>query len=319
MRGGGRKAPAHHYAVGMRSPTRTRRRTRTGRRRAAAALAGAVACVLVLAAAVTAGAGTRAAAGAGAAARASAGDCTSPRTYDVVAVDPRHHISRATFVALLVRSERLWEAPFGRDLLRYQAGGTIRVKLIYDERQVKSDEVAAAKAAVERGKAANVVEKAALKPASAEIARRRAGYDQRVAYWNKRGGAPKDVFAELQLQRDELNELVRVFNERTAAFNRDVAESNRQVVAYNVLIRLRTGTDKELGKAELGGTAVEIAVLGGTPKDNVLIAHEFGHILGIGHIAGAGNIMNPTLVRELTVASGADLAGLRRVCGAAGG
>ena len=127
------------------------------------------------------------------------------------------------------------------------------------------------------------------------------------------------MFAELQQERDALNELVRVFNERTAAYNRDVAEFNRQVVAYNALVRSRTGTDKELGKAELGGKAVELAVLEGTPKDNILIAHEFGHILGIGHIAGAGNIMNPTLARLLTRASGADLAGLRRVCAAAGG
>ena len=111
---------------------------------------------------------------------------------------------------------------------------------------------------------------------------------------------------------------VRVFNERTAAYNRSVAAFNRQVVAYNALVRSRTGTDKELGKAELGGTAVEIAVLSGSAKDDVLIAHEFGHILGIGHIAGTGNIMNPTLVRVLTGASRADLAGLRAACAARG-
>ena len=307
--GGGREALAHHYAVGM--------RTRTSRLVAGAGPV-AAAIAIALAAAASAGAGAREGAAARAAERASAGDCTRPRTYDVVTVDPRHHVSRQTFIALLVRSERLWEAPFGRDLLRYQPGGTIRVRLIYDERQLKFDEVVAAKAAVERGKAANAAEKAALKPASAEIARRRASYDKRIAYWNERGGAPKDVFAELQQQRDELNELVRVFNERTATYNRDVAEFNRQVVAYNALIRSRTGTDKELGKAELGGKAVEIAVLAGTAKDDVLIAHEFGHILGIGHIAGAGNIMNPLLARILTRASSADLAGLRRACAAAG-
>ena len=217
-----------------------------------------------------------------------------------------------------MRSERLWEAPSGLDLLRYRAGGTIRVKLIYDDRQVKYDEVAAAKAAVERLKSANAAEKAALRPAAAEIASHRARYGQRVAYWNDRGGAPKQVVAELQQARAALNELVRTFNERTAAYNRSIGQFNRQVVAYNELIRSRTTTDGELGKAELGGTAVEIAVLSGGASDEVLIAHEFGHILGIRHIVGAGNIMNPRLVRAVNGASQADLAALRSACAAGG-
>ena len=272
----------------------------------------------MLAASSWGGVGARAAVGAQAAERVTAGDCTRPRSYDVAAVDPRHHISRETFIALLVRSERLWEAPSGLDLLRYQAGGAIRVKLIYDDRQVKRDEVAAAKAAVERAKSANAAEKAARRPAAAEIARRRARYDQRVAYWNDRGGAPKQAVGELQQERDALNALVRTFNERTAAYNRSIAQLNRQVVAYNALVRSRTATDGELGKAEVGGTAVEIAVLSGGARDDVLIAHEFGHILGIGHIVGAGNIMNPTLARVLTGASPADLAALRSACAAGG-
>ena len=282
------------------------------------AIAAVAATSVVLAASSWGGVGARAAVGAQAVERVSAGDCTRPRSYDVVAVDPRHHISRETFIALLVRSERLWEVPSGLDLLRYRAGGAIRVKLIYDDRQVKYDEVAAAKAALERVKSANAAEKAARRPAAAEIARRRARYDQRVAYWNDRGGAPKQVVAELQQARAALNELVRTFNERTAAYNRSVGQFNRQVVGYNALVRSRTAIDGELGKAELGGTAVEIAVLSGGARDDVLIAHEFGHILGIRHIVGVGNIMNPTLARVLTGASPADLAALRSACAARG-
>ncbi len=51
-----------------------------------------------------------------------------------------------------------------------------------------------------------------------------------------------------------------------------------------------------------------------TPKDEVLVAHEFGHILGLEHIPGASNIMNPVLLRALTHASHADLTALQTAC-----
>lgn len=256
--------------------------------------------------------------GGGVAARAGASGCTTPRTYDVVQVDPRHHLSRQAFVALLGRSERLWEAPSGLDLLRYAPGGTVSVKLIYDSRQVNHDKVVAAAAAVDRARSALAAEKAALKKASIELARRKARFEQRVAYWNDRGGAPEQIRSELEQERAAINDLVRAFNARTAAYNRSIATFNRQVIAYNTLVRSRTATDEVLGKAEVGGRAIEIAVLKGTAKDAVLIAHEFGHILGIRHLPGAANIMNPKLVRVLTAASVADLAALRARCRAAG-
>lgn len=251
--------------------------------------------------------------------RTGADDCTTPHTYDVVQVDPRHHLSRQAFVALLRRSERLWEAPSGLDLLRYAPGGMVRFRLIYDSRQVNHDKVVAAAAAVDRARSALAAEKAALKKASTVLARRKARFEQRVAYWNGRGGAPEQIRSELEEERAAINALVRAFNARTTAYNRSIAKLNRQVIAYNALVRSRSATDEVLGKAEVGGRSVEIAVLNGTAKDDVLIAHEFGHILGIRHLAGAANIMNPKLVRVLTAASPADLAALRAVCRAAGG
>ena len=72
----------------------------------------------------------------------------TPLTYDVVSVDPRHHLTRAAFVALLQRSERIWEAPLGRDLLRYAPGGTTKVSLAFDRRQVQENRIEAADAAI---------------------------------------------------------------------------------------------------------------------------------------------------------------------------
>lgn len=98
----------------------------------------AVAALLVVAAAATP-------AGASGATLRRSNGCTTPLTYDVVRVDPGFRVTRAAFVALLQRSERIWETPFGGDLLRYEPGGAVEVSLVYDQRQVHETAVAAAR------------------------------------------------------------------------------------------------------------------------------------------------------------------------------
>ena len=279
----------------------------SGQRAATALLAG-----LAGSCAVAAGA----AGVAGAANQARLDRCATPLTYDVTAVDPRHHVTRAAFVALLQRSERIWEAPLGRDLLRYEPGGTTKVNLVFDWRQVQENRVEAADAAIERARAELASLKAELRRRSAPLDARKRRYAAKVAYWNGQGGAPAGVGDTLRAEQTAINALVEEFNTLTHDYNALVARFNRNVVARNALAQPRTTDDEVLGKAEVGGGAVWIYVLTGTVKDDALIAHEFGHILGIGHLPGPDDVMNAKRVKTLTRASAADLAALRAACAA---
>jgi hypothetical protein len=224
---------------------------------------------------------------------------------------------------LLERAETLWEAPTGLNLLEYKPGGEVKVSLVYDSRTIaflkrrKVDE----KIGAEDARVARL--RLSLRRTDRELDQRRIGLDsrqtalnKRIDYWNARGGAPRGIYAKLKADTRAVNELL-------ASFDRDLARARRAqssfddlVAAYNALVR-RAGTfEVELGEAQLGGTEMELFALPGSPaKDATLAAHEFGHILGLQHIRGAGNIMNPYLVEALTRASAADLAELRRVCG----
>ena len=95
--------------------------------------------------------------------------------------------------------------------------------------------------------------------------------------------------------------------------NASIAQFNTAVSTRNGLTRARN-SKRELGRAQLGGTKVTIAVLHGNAEDEVVIAHEFGHILGIDHIPGPDNIMNPIFVKPLRHASPADLHALSTAC-----
>ena len=242
--------------------------------------------------------------------------CLTPLTYDVVRVDPGFRVTRAAFVALLQRSERIWEAPVGSDLLRYEPGGAVKVSLVYDQRQVHEAELAAADAALARSRAALAREKADLARRHNLLDARRAKLTARIAYWDARGGATEAAYAALKTEQRAINALVDDFNARTSAYNGRVAAFNADVAARNTLAQPRTSDDEVLGTAEVGGRVLSIFVLSGTAKDESLVAHEFGHIFGIEHVAGASNVMNPVRVQTLLRASAADLAALRAACAA---
>jgi Matrixin len=237
--------------------------------------------------------------------------CDRPLTYDVVRIDPGHRISRAAFVALLERSERLWETPAGKDLFRYQRGGHVHVSLIYDNRQVDADKVAAEEALITRMRSSVEQQHSTIRAQEAQLNARRTRLNTRIDYWNAQGGAPPNMYVALKAEGAAIQSLTSGVNAQVGRENLAVAQLNRLLRARNLLANT---ADNEGGEAQLGGTEVSIFVLTRTAKDEVLIAHEFGHILGLEHVPGADNIMNPVLVKALTHASPADLQALTTSC-----
>ena len=140
----------------------------------------------------------------GVAARASG--CDQPLTYDVVRVDPGHHMSRSAFVALLERSGRLWETPAHKNLLRYQPGGRVQVSLIYDDLQRLYDKVTAVDAAIARMRPALERQQRTIVAEEAQYTTRRAQLPARIDYWNRRGGAPKALYTKLETKQTALHQ-----------------------------------------------------------------------------------------------------------------
>jgi hypothetical protein len=253
---------------------------------------------------------------------AHAAGCSAPRTYDVVQVDPRFHVSRAAVIALLVQAERLWEVPMKRNLLQYEPGGQVHVSLVYDSRTTAylahrraSTSIGGKDAVIARGRASLEQMQRDLDRKAHDLESRKAALNKRIQYWNGRGGAPKSMYQLLRSQQDSIVKATDAYNRELASERRAEASFNSLVAARNALV---AGADKgtlELGRAQRGGTEMELfALTGNRAKDTTLAAHEFGHILGLAHIPGVRNIMNPYLVGALKQASPADVAALETVC-----
>ena len=142
---------------------------------------------------------------------------------------------------------------------------------------------------------------------------RRAQLAARIDYWNRRGGAPKALYTKLETKQTALHQLAATLEAELRRANASIAQFNAAVSTRNRLVSARN-SKRELGSAQLGGTKVSIDVLHGKAEDEVVIAHEFGHIFGIDHIRGPENIMNPDFVKPLRHASPADLHALATAC-----
>jgi predicted Zn-dependent protease len=184
--------------------------------------------------------------------------CYIPVTYAVGTVDPRFGVSQEKFVSLMQEAEQKWETALGRDVFQMENDGRVKVNLVYDERQLTTENLKNIMLDVDNNK-----EKADQLVANYESLRAQLEeknkifetqtsrynqdikdytnalekyqsdlkeYEKEVAYWNSQGGAPKEVFIELTEQKKDLDAQVKDLKKQESALNalRTVLEKKQQ-------------------------------------------------------------------------------------------
>ena len=152
-------------------------------------------------------------------------------------------------------------------------------------------------------------------------------YNQRVTQYNDQGGAPREVFAELEEEREELNQISASLNRTTSEIN-TLAEQinqiggrgNRLVEAYNQEVSIYNeefGRSGEFTQGDFQGDRINIYKFSSDNEVVTVLAHEFGHALGMGHVEDESALMyylleDPNGEPEITEA---DLQSYYEVCG----
>jgi len=147
-----------------------------------------------------------------------------------------------------------------------------------------------------------------------------------VGVWNERGGAPESVLNELRDAEGELKEeqsslqlLAEKLNIIVTELNRIGARGNTLIKDYNTIVQdynKRFSEANEFTQGDYTGEAINIYQFDSEDELIIVLAHEFGHALALGHVENEESIMHRTMDgqnREVGVTA-EDIAELRRVC-----
>lgn len=269
--------------------------------------------------------------------------CTSALEYSIGTFDNHFGLSQEQLLLAAARAESIWESTIGRDLFSYAEDGDLKLDMVYDYRQEATNRLEELGDVIEGDKSSYEAQKAryqsyisqfnsekdSFERDLATYNSRKSAYESEVAYWNGRGGASNQQFNQLEAERQALNSLARklsstqnALNNLTDAINTTASSLNRIARELNLTVRTYNTVGRSAGEEfnageyirDSTGERISIYQFENTEKLVRLLAHEFGHALGLDHIEDSKAIMYRLNSGDNGIATEGDIIELKRVC-----
>lgn len=246
----------------------------------------------------------------------TSGICPVPIFYKVGEVDQRFPVTSDEVKLLLLEAEEVWEEAVGRDLFQYNENTEFSVNLIYDERQkdasteetwrieldAKEEEVSQAARVVEGMQSEYETIRRAYEDRRTRYESELASYNSEVDDINASGGANKEQYDTLEEKKTSLNkelkglvELETELNTLGLKVNEKGEYANLLVEAYNAEVTRYNSVYGERSEIFTQGDyereRINVYTFSTKRELTQVLAHEFGHALGIGHVDGGQSLM----------------------------
>jgi DNA repair exonuclease SbcCD ATPase subunit len=272
----------------------------------------------------------------------TAGVCPTPIYYQLGEVDDRFGISEAEAREVLAEAEAVWEKALGRELFEYNDETSFTVNFMYDERQKEASTEENWRISLDDKEAKTKTTFAAIEALQSEYETKRkeyetareryesklASYNNKVEEVNAKGGAKADEFKALEAEKTSLsselksllvletalNQAGEELNTKGEAANAEVEAYNAEVVRYNEVYGERSET---FTQGDYERKRINVYTFSTKDELKTVLAHEFGHALGIGHVEGSQSLMYYLMADQpdkLSL-SAEDLASLTTICG----
>lgn len=225
-------------------------------------------------------------------------NCHVPVGYSIGQVDNRFKVSQDDILTAAEDAANRWNVETNTDLFDYNPSSKLKINLIYDQRQADLDKINAemqkltnTKTTVEN---ANEQYKMMLGTYQSDLA----NYNSLVDYWNTQGGAPPDIFnklqqskAELDQRRNDLIQMANTLNLQAQNFNENLDNLKAQLDSRKNLIITQ-------GIYEPSTNTINIYTFGDTDELRLVLMHELGHALGLGHGNNPVSLTYPLLDQQ---------------------
>ncbi|MEZ4200539.1 MAG: matrixin family metalloprotease [Candidatus Paceibacterota bacterium] len=269
--------------------------------------------------------------------------CNVPVEWRIGELDERFGITEAEARSVVEEASSIWENATDRNLFSYTQEADFTINFVFDERQRAAIEAAALEADLNQKESANEAlnvtyaelvsryetTEASFLSAKSAFENRLAAYNQKVASYNNQGGAPPEVYEELEAEKNaldreqqelsrqvgRLNALGEEINRLGERGNKLVAEYNEEVGKYNEEYGYREGVTQ----GDYQGDRINIYKFETINELRLVLAHELGHALSLDHVDGSTSIMYYLMgdqPLENTALSEHDLSEFGEICGA---
>lgn len=250
--------------------------------------------------------------------------CPIPIEYRLGVIDKSFDFSADEARLAIEAAERVWEDAIGADIFSYNEQADFVINFVFDDRQATADaqttdrqrldtiaeqneqfrqEIASLQASYE---AEQVEFDAQRQVYEADLEE----YNTRVTQINDRGGAGPAIFAELESERsrldatsnrlraeaDDLSNLAQQLNTLSSEGNQLIESYNREVQAYN----RQYGESHEFTQGDYRGGEINVYKFSNDAELVSVVAHEFGHALGIDHVEEPDALMYYLLNGQLS-------------------
>lgn len=273
--------------------------------------------------------------------QSAANECPVPLSYRLGSIDPAFGLTSDAALDYVRQAEMVWEDQAGRELFQYDAAADFTIDFIFDERQAEANTEEDLRVQLDEQRAENekILETVQSlqrdhEALSQAYSKKKALYEERLdAYntevnrYNDRGGAPPEVYDRLNQERAaldvelaeltdtaaKLNQLAAQINELSERGNELVRTYNQGVNQYNT----EFGFAREFTQGDYQGDRIHVYKFSSDTEVVTVLAHEFGHALGIDHVEGTSSLMYYLLedTGTVPVLSADDLTAYQGVCG----